>query len=127
VLEGKLGDYESYFKDFTIQNKSSDLKEDLKLVIKEINRLDSQQYLTSRRIIEVNDLIDGFRRKDFKSLNILTGSLPEYITKKIETLNNKIKEKERLSLAYNENTFATANSIRRLVHWKVKSLKTSRN
>lgn len=106
VLEEKLGGYESYFKDFTIQNKSSDLKEDLKLVIKEINRLDSQQYFLSRSIIELNDLIDAFAKKDLKNSNFNTSSLPEYISKKIETLGNKIKEKERLTLAYNETTFA---------------------
>jgi capsular exopolysaccharide synthesis family protein len=106
VLEEKLGDYESYFKDFTIQNKSSDLKEDLKVVIKEINRLDSLQYFMNRRIVELNNLIEGFSKNDLKNFNLNTTLLPEYITKKLETLNNKLKEKDRLSLAYNETTFA---------------------
>ena len=104
-LEEKMGDYESYFKDFTIENRSSDLKEDLKAVINEINQLDSQQYFVSKRLKSLNSLIEEFDKKSF-TVSLSGTFLPAYLNNKLETLSNKHKERDRLSLAYNETTFA---------------------
>ena len=41
-IEGQLEEYENYFENFTIENRTSDLNQDLKNVIGISNGLDSQ-------------------------------------------------------------------------------------
>ena len=106
ALEDRMGDYESYFKNFTIENKSSDLKEDLKAVIDEINKLDSQHYYLSRKINELNNFITEFDKNSFNASFQSPTFLPDYLNKRLENLLTKQKERDRLGLAYNETTFA---------------------
>ncbi|MBS1559505.1 MAG: polysaccharide biosynthesis tyrosine autokinase [Bacteroidetes bacterium] len=106
-VEKRMEAYEDYFESFTLQNKSNNLGEDMKRTILQINRVDSQRYSLSKKIIEVNTLIEGL----VSGKNQLTSSthylfLPDYLNKKMDALVLLTKERNRLSLSYNENTFA---------------------
>ena len=105
-LEYKMEGYENYFKDFTIQNRSSDLQEDLKGVIKQINRIDSQRYALSKRLKDINSLIEDISKNNFKNSLSFQSYLPEYISRKLEILQQKKQELDKLTLSYNESTFA---------------------
>ena len=105
-IEEKMGDYEDYFENFTLKNKTSDLKEDLKITIKQINKIDSQRYELTKRINDINIVIDNLATGDF-FLNISQQSiLPAYLNASISKLENLYIEMDNMKLSYNENTLA---------------------
>jgi capsular exopolysaccharide synthesis family protein len=105
-VETRMEGFEDYFENFTLKNKSSDLTLDLKRTIISINRVDSQRYELAKKLTELNALIDVITEGKSTSINQPHKFLPDYINKKIEDLNKTIQDRDRLSLAYNENTFA---------------------
>jgi tyrosine-protein kinase Etk/Wzc len=104
-IEEQMGGYENYFENFTITNRSSDLTEDIKNVIKQIQSIDSQRYFLNKNIVALNNLIEEISKSETKSSYSFI-SLPESFTKKIDQLGIKRLEKDKLRLTYNENTFA---------------------
>lgn len=105
-VENRMQDYENYFENFTLQNKSSDLNEDLRKTISAINRVDSQRFEHSKRLTLLNEIIDEIQSNKIK-LNIQQKNfLPAYINQKLDALQLLKQDRDRLSLAYNENTFA---------------------
>jgi tyrosine-protein kinase Etk/Wzc len=106
LIEGKMEGFENYFKHFTLQNKTNDLDEDLKRTVDAINSIDSQRYELSRRILELNQLVDGLQSKKFFVSPGLRQILPEYIFKNLDRIQELLLEQEKLKLSYNEVTFA---------------------
>lgn len=105
-IETEMAGYEDYFEDFTLKNKTSDLKEDLKKTITQINQIDSQRFELSRRITEITQLLDNVALGDFYLNNIQRRALPEAINKNLERLQPLVLEMDRMKLSYNEKTFA---------------------
>jgi capsular exopolysaccharide synthesis family protein len=105
-LEKRMEGFESYFEEFTLQNKTSDAAADMRRTITLINRYDSQRYSLNKRIIEVSSVIDGIVSEKKLSYSFQYSFLPEYINKRLETLSALTQERDKLSLAYNENTLA---------------------
>lgn len=105
-VEQRMEDFENYFENFTLQNKSSDVALDLKRIINAINHIDSQRYILNKRIIELNSVIDDFtgsiNSKNFYPRAIL----PDYLNEQLTALQLLINQRDKLALAYNENTFA---------------------
>ena len=109
-VERKMEDFENYFENFTLENKSSNVDDDLKRTILFINKLDSQRYSLNKRIIELNLLMNGVSSGNYQIPETQQGFLPAYLNKKIETLYIMEQDQNRLGLAYNENTFAYRSS-----------------
>ncbi len=105
-VEQRMEDYENYFESFTLKNKSSDLSADLKKTIVAINRVDSQRYDLNKKLLELNDVIEKINSNSLTIGNQPYKFLPEYLNKRLEELNLLTKERDKLSLAYNESTFA---------------------
>lgn len=105
-VESKMEGYESYFENFTLRNKSSSADEDLKRTIFFISRLDSQQYELDKRIAGINDLIASLSSGSSELSITQRPFLPDYINKDLEVLQRMMADRNKLSLAYNENTFA---------------------
>jgi len=105
-IEEEMGGYEDYFENFTLKNKTSDLKEDLKKTISQINRIDSQRFELSKRITEINQLLDNVAVGDFHLNNLQRKSVSEAINKDLEMLQPLMVEMDRMKLSYNESTFA---------------------
>ncbi len=105
-IETKMSKYEDYFENFTLKNKTSDLKEDLKKTIFQINRIDSQRFELTKRINEVNNVMDNIVTGDFYKNSVQQNSLPAFINKSIEQLQQLYLEMDRMKLSYNETTFA---------------------
>jgi len=105
-VEMRMQDYENYFENFTLQNKSSDLNVDLKKTIIAINKVDSQRFELAKRVTLLNETIEEILKEKI-NLNIQHKNfLPDYINQKLEVLQRIKQERDRLSLAYNDNTFA---------------------
>ena len=128
-VENRMQDYENYFEDFTLKNKSSDLNLDLKRTILAINKVDSQRYEMAKRITQLNETIDDIHSKKLNFSSKQYSFLPAYLNKRIEDLNKMQQDRDRLALAYNENTFAfrqkekEMNSLKELVFQQLSELK----
>lgn len=105
-LEKKMESFENYFEEFTLTNKSSDASADMKRAINLINRYDSQRYSLNKKIIEIEGVIDGLVSDKKRAYTFQYPFLPEYINKRLEALSTLAQERDRLSMAYNENTLA---------------------
>ncbi|MFN5170871.1 MAG: GumC family protein [Cyclobacteriaceae bacterium] len=105
-VEDKMEAYENYFESFTLQNKSNDLNADLKRVIAQINRLDSQRFDITRRISELDLLQQDLTSGSMTLSPLQRALLPDYTEKKLEELEKMVRDQERIGLAYNENTLA---------------------
>jgi len=106
TIEKRMENFENYFENFTLENKSKDLDEDLKKTVTLINQIDSQRFNLNQKIIEVESLMQGV---DEGELFISMGhrnTLPPTIAKNLETLETLILSLEKLKLSYNEITFA---------------------
>lgn len=109
-VEKKMEDFENYFENFTLVNKSSNVDDDLKRTILSINKVDSQRYSLNKRIIELNFLMDGISSGNYQIPETQQQFFPVYLNKKIEALYIMEQDQNRLGLVYNENTFAYRSS-----------------
>jgi len=105
-VETRMEGFEDYFENFTLKNKSSDLTLDLKRTIAAINKVDSQRYELAKKMADLNTLLESITDGKITSTNQPYKFLPDYLNKRIEELNKISQDRDRLSLAYNENTFA---------------------
>ena len=104
-IEGRIENFEDYFEDFTLKNKSSDLTVDLKKIINTIDKLDSQRYNLNKKTLELDILIDELQTKKPTGA-LYMKNLPEQLNKKLEDFQRLTHDRDKLTLSYNENTFA---------------------
>lgn len=104
-IEKRMEDFEDYFENFTLANKTHNLDEDLRRTIEALNQIDSQRYEYSRRIKEVDVLIANLRAGE-RFPPAIRVQLPERVIQQIDALSELEKEQERLKLSYKEVTFA---------------------
>lgn len=105
-IEKKMEEHENYFENFTLENKTSDLDEDLRQTIIAINQVDSQRYFTIRKLNDLNVLIDSVNQSKFSFSPSLRQSLPDFVGKQLDALQQIQLEQDRLKLSYHEITFA---------------------
>lgn len=113
-IEGKMEDYENYFENFTLQNKSSNLDADLKKTIDALYAIDSQRFQLNKRIGDINGLIEQFANNNFTISGANRANLPPYLDKQVEALQLAMHDIEKLGLSYNESTFAFKQKEREL-------------
>lgn len=105
-VEKKMGDFENYLENFTLQNKSNDLALDLKKTIAYINKIDSQRYDLTKKIAGLNGIMDELTTDNYLTSVKQHLFLPTFIYQKLESLQVMMIERDKVGLAYNENTFA---------------------
>lgn len=130
-IEIKMSEYEDYFENFTLKNKTSDLKEDLKKTIYQINKIDSQRFELTKRVNEINVVMDNLAAGDFNKSPIQQNSLPAFLSKNVEQLQTLYIEMDRMKLSYNETTFAyrqkenEIKSLHNTLHTSLTNLKSN--
>lgn len=113
-VEQKMEGFENYFENFTIQNRSNNLDQDLKRTIELINKIDSQRFELTNRINRLDGIIDDLTQTS-SGLSLRSYTfLPDFLNRKLEELHLVIQQRERLALSYNENTFALQQREREL-------------
>lgn len=102
-IETELDNYENFFEDFTIKNRTADLDEDLRRTIEQINQIDSNRMALDLR----KDLLEK-ARNELNSNKIVAPSryFPPELTRVIGEFNDLLLQKEQLGLTYKETTFA---------------------
>ncbi len=103
-IEDQLEQYENYFENFTIENRTNDLDEDLKNIIIIINELDSQQLGLNDKIQNIDLFLSALDTQEFTEASY--DQFPKFIRDNIEALNELMLERDRLRLSYTETTFA---------------------
>ncbi len=106
TIENRMEDYENYFENFTLQNKSNNLDDDLKKTVASINRIDSQRYLLTKRVNEMDGLLMSLKNENFLISFSQRQSLPLAMARDLETLEQYYLELEKLKLSHSEITFA---------------------
>jgi tyrosine-protein kinase Etk/Wzc len=106
TIENRMEDYENYFENFTLQNKSNNLDDDLKKTVASINRIDSQRYLLTKRVNEMDGLLMNLKNENFLISFSQRQSLPPAMARDLETLEQYYLELEKLKLSHSEITFA---------------------
>ena len=106
TIESKMEGYENYFENFTLQNKTNNLDEDLKKTVAYISTLDSQRYELSKKTKELDDLITSLKAENFFVSLSYRQSLPATVSKNLEALEQLYLELQRLKLSHSEITFA---------------------
>jgi len=113
-IERKMEDYENYFEDFTLKNKTNDLDDDLKRTIFMINKIDSQRFELSQKINEVNSLTEAFASSNLTVPWSHRYALPGYLDKVINEIELLNSEQGKLKLSYNDVTFAYRENQRKI-------------
>ncbi len=105
-VEEKMEGFENYFENFTLKNKSNSADEDLKRTILLINKIDSQRFQLNNRLANLNSLIEAISAESPSITIAQKQFLPAYVNDDLDLLKKVTAERDRLSLSYNENTFA---------------------
>lgn len=106
AIEKQMESYETYFENFTLVNKTSNLESDLKKTIELIHKIDSQRFEVNRKIIELDQLMDALvNRELFVDVTQRT-IFPDFLNKNLEKLQELYVEMDRMKLSYSETTFA---------------------
>ncbi|HEY5823405.1 MAG TPA: hypothetical protein VIT44_03520, partial [Cyclobacteriaceae bacterium] len=105
-VERKMEDFENYFETFTIQNKSSNMDDDLKKTIMLINKIDSQRYDLNKRLAELNTIINSLSTGTAITSITQKQFLPAYLNNELLELQKMTQDRDRIGLSYNEKTFA---------------------
>lgn len=113
-----LSEYEDYFEDFTIENKTVDLDEDVKKTLEYMNQLDSQRYELRARIKHIEEISERIITEKLQEINLKRNYLPLYILREVEAFDELRFEQEQLALSYRENTFAYEKKSNELNHLK---------
>jgi len=102
-VEIKMQNFENYFEDFTLKNKSSNVDADLRKTINLINAIDSQRFELGKRISELDNLSG-----ELSANRLVTSSpvLPEFLNKAIESYQRLLQEQKKVTLSYKDNTYA---------------------
>lgn len=103
-IERQLEKYEDYFENFTIENRTSDLNEDVKNMILIINDLDSQTLVLQSRLNEIESVKTNINTTN--KIELYASQLPQFVKDNVKALNELTLERERLGLSYSETTFA---------------------
>ncbi len=105
-VEMKMENFEDYFEDFTLKNKSSNLDSDLRKTIFIINQLDSQRFELNKRINEINILMEDLSTGRLANSMMPKAYLPAFVNSRIEEFQKIIQDQNRLTLSYKDNTYA---------------------
>ncbi|NJN25182.1 MAG: polysaccharide biosynthesis tyrosine autokinase [Cyclobacteriaceae bacterium] len=104
--ERKLGELESYFEEFTIDNKTTDLGANLSKTIVMLDKLDSQKYNLQQKIKAYNDAYDQIINESMDDFNPTSSLFPDNVRGEIDRLVTLLEDKRAILSSYNQNTFA---------------------
>lgn len=103
--ESKLSDFEDYFENFIVRNKTTDLEDNLNKTISLLNDIDSQRYDLQIKLTGLMEL--SSRLDSGKQINLGITEyriLPLAVRNDIQELNRLLEESESILLSYNKNT-----------------------
>jgi len=122
--EEKLTELESYFENFTIDNKTTNLDANLSKTIVMLEELDSQKFEVQKQLKVFNSIYDNIIAEDEFVLD--PADIPYFssnMKQELERLDELYQDKEVLLSSYNENTLAFQKKIQEITYLKDRVLK----
>lgn len=123
AIENKMESYENYFENFTLQNKTNNLDDDLKRTVTAIGKIDSQRYEISNRIRKIDELVSDLQTNNFMLSISQRQFLPPTVTGSLEMLEQINLELDKLKLSHSEITFAYKQKQKEVESLKQKTLR----
>lgn len=117
-IEEKMAEYEDYFKDFTLKNKTQDLTTDMSRTVEQINALDTSSYIINNRLKLIRQIKQDLSRgktERYVSLNDKE-ILPQEVVADVLSYQKKLEAINELELSYKESTFAYQELQRDIVY-----------
>ena len=105
-MELKMENFENYFEDFILKNKSSSADADLRKTIFIMNQIDSQRFELNKKLNEINALMDDLAAGSLTNSMMPKSYLPSYINSRIEEFQRLTLDQNRVTLSYKDNTYA---------------------
>lgn len=104
--EDKLEEYEDYFEQFTIENRTTNLDEDLSRTIEQLSILDSQRFSLRRNINDLNVIQNQVNTKGPIAVNpLMLEQLPKSLSEAISEYSDLQQERELKLASYNETSY----------------------
>jgi tyrosine-protein kinase Etk/Wzc len=107
-VEKKMAEFEEYFKNYTLENKTPDATEDLKIVLTQLSSLDTQRFVLASRqraITLLKESLQDNTRPLYLGIadrDMLSTELTTLVTNYQKLINDL----EKLKISYKEETFA---------------------
>lgn len=120
-IEKKMEDFEDYFENFTLQNKTHDLDDDLRKTIDAMTRIDSQRYEYSKRIKEADNAIRNLEAGSRVYSLGVRHFFPDRVNQQLDALHELELEQEKLKLSYKEVTFAYRQKVQDIAALRAKT------
>lgn len=105
-IEDKMGEYENYFENFILENKTNDLDEELRNTISMIYAIDSQRYELNQKIADINQLMEHLTTDTALANIVAQKTFPPPILENLAALQTMRQALDKLSLSYSPITFA---------------------
>lgn len=107
-IEKKMEQFENYFKDFTLKNKTQNLEQDLARTVLEMNSVDTVRYQLKERLKLIIDLRQDLSSKKAERPISMSDKvlLPEEVVTEMLSYQKKLNELNTLRLSYKESSFA---------------------
>ncbi|MCC5929581.1 MAG: polysaccharide biosynthesis tyrosine autokinase [Cyclobacteriaceae bacterium] len=113
--EEKLGDLETYFENFTIGNRTTDLNQNLSKTIVWLEKLDSQRFEIQRKIQVFNEVYDDMHSDRPLRLNPLQLAIfPNETAADLRRLSELAEEKAKLLSSFKENTLVYIQKVKEI-------------
>jgi len=104
--EDRLSEFEEYFEEFTIENRTTDLGEDLNRTIVQLSLLDSQRLSLKSRLSDLDLISRKIEGKGPVVINPITAqTLPPSLSKALNEYSELQQERELKLGSYNETSY----------------------
>lgn len=113
--EAKLEEFENYFENFTINNKTTNLDREITEVIGRLEDVEKEIITLETALIQAESLLEAVRERE--SVHTLLPDLSEIpgdLSTEITNYNNLVKERALMLTSYNEQTFAVQKKTQEL-------------
>lgn len=113
--EQRIKEYEDYFEDIILENKTLSLEGDMARTLQEISLLDSQQLNIEYKKEALDQLISGLITEEELKLDAYAlNQFPDFLQSAFETFQEDLTMKSEKLASYNENTYVIEQIDRRL-------------
>lgn len=121
-IERRMSGFEDYFEDFVLSNKTNNLDVELQRTVDLITALDSQRYITTANISDIDHISENLAKGNFYVAKSFSKTLPAAIAAALQELEQKQQKLNRTRLSYSEQTFAVQQEERALQEMQTNAL-----
>jgi len=123
-IEDRLGQYEDYFENFTIQNRTNDLRSEIGEAIGRLEALETKRF----ELVQMQEAVNGLSGQVQNEEVIpeepsLFNEYPPDVLNYVQELNRLLNERELLVESYRESTLAVQRKDQRIAQIKDNVLK----